>query len=410
MSDNVTVNIVDEIQDVSIAITESQNVNIDVNEKLPIEMQAGTTYIQYRYISTLEWIDLIAIEDLKGVKGDKGEKGDTGIGVPVGLLEGSVLFSNSTGVISQDNNNLFWDNVNKRFGINNNNPRDSFEVVSGESNDSVSIRAKNSFSNGTSRIFVTDNEGSFEMGVSVNSKYSLDYAFADMGYSGWFGTASVIPVSFIANNDLAWYLSKSSETGFYNNRPRGLFDISNQRYSIGMIYMTDFPQPGDTITITDSFTNVRTFEFQTSGGSVTIPNIKVVIPAEMNTLHENLISAISSSGLYVDTDSPNADNIALKQQKADVIYDIPITKNEVGNVIQISGFIGGQILSGEVDFYFDRSTGDMVQSKGIRIGQGLKLADYTTIGTAEEGMIAWNFATSSLMCYTNANVWEQVNK
>jgi len=46
-----------------------------------IELQKGLTYIQWRYVGDTNWIDLIAIEDLRGEQGDKGdtgEKGDTG--------------------------------------------------------------------------------------------------------------------------------------------------------------------------------------------------------------------------------------------------------------------------------------------------------------------------------------------
>lgn len=55
-----------------------------------IEIQKGTTHIQWRYVGDEAWIDLIAIADITGAKGDtgltgnqgpqgqKGEKGDKG--------------------------------------------------------------------------------------------------------------------------------------------------------------------------------------------------------------------------------------------------------------------------------------------------------------------------------------------
>lgn len=46
-----------------------------------IELQKGSTHIQWKYTDEEEWKDLIAIADLKGAKGDtgaKGAKGDTG--------------------------------------------------------------------------------------------------------------------------------------------------------------------------------------------------------------------------------------------------------------------------------------------------------------------------------------------
>ena len=52
---------------------------IDGVDGKEVEIQNSGTYIQWRYVGDLTWINIIAIADLKGDKGDKGEKGDTGL-------------------------------------------------------------------------------------------------------------------------------------------------------------------------------------------------------------------------------------------------------------------------------------------------------------------------------------------
>ena len=45
-----------------------------------------------------------------------------------GFTQGSILFAGAGGVITQDNANAFWDNVNKRMGIGTNSPVESLDI------------------------------------------------------------------------------------------------------------------------------------------------------------------------------------------------------------------------------------------------------------------------------------------
>jgi hypothetical protein len=58
----------------------------DGNDGREIELQKGTTQIQWRYVGDLTWTDLIAIATLKG---------DPGVGIPNGGTTGQVLSKNS---------------------------------------------------------------------------------------------------------------------------------------------------------------------------------------------------------------------------------------------------------------------------------------------------------------------------
>lgn len=42
-----------------------------------IELQKSTTHIQWRYVGDTQWLNLVALSDLKGTKGDKGDTGAT---------------------------------------------------------------------------------------------------------------------------------------------------------------------------------------------------------------------------------------------------------------------------------------------------------------------------------------------
>ena len=50
-------------------------------------------------------------------------------GITTNLTQGSVPFIGASGLLSQDNTNLFWDNTNKRLGVGTNAPNAKFEVV-----------------------------------------------------------------------------------------------------------------------------------------------------------------------------------------------------------------------------------------------------------------------------------------
>ena len=57
-----------------------------------------------------------------------------------GLTNGSILFATSSGVISQDNSNFFWDDTNNRLGIGNSNPLTPLHITAGGSGDRIRIQ------------------------------------------------------------------------------------------------------------------------------------------------------------------------------------------------------------------------------------------------------------------------------
>jgi hypothetical protein len=55
--------------------------------------------------------------------------GSGGSGTGTAFTAGSVVFAGASGVYSQDNANLFWDDTNNRLGVNTNAPQGKFQVL-----------------------------------------------------------------------------------------------------------------------------------------------------------------------------------------------------------------------------------------------------------------------------------------
>lgn len=67
-----------------------------------IELQKSTTHIQWRYVGDADWINLVALADLKGIDGAKGDKGNTGAtpNLQIGKLTTLDSGSNATATIT----------------------------------------------------------------------------------------------------------------------------------------------------------------------------------------------------------------------------------------------------------------------------------------------------------------------
>ena len=77
-----------------------------------------------------------------------------GTGTTTQFTAGSVVFAGASGVYSQDNANLFWDDTNNRLGIGTTGPTNTLEVVSGATN---KIRLYNTVGAGNTIDFLDQN-------------------------------------------------------------------------------------------------------------------------------------------------------------------------------------------------------------------------------------------------------------
>jgi len=98
-----------------------------------------------------------------------------GTGTATAFTAGSVPFAGASGVYSQDNANLFWDNTNKRLGIGTSSPASTLNV-SNSANSATSITVTNS-NGGASAIA----NAKFTNGTSTGEFGQLPTAFGGYG-------------------------------------------------------------------------------------------------------------------------------------------------------------------------------------------------------------------------------------
>ena len=73
------------------------------------------------------------------------------------LTAGSIPFIGASGLLSQSNSNLFWDDTNKRLGIGTSSPSSTFEVIAGSDANGIKLRGRSS--DNISNIFFSSNSG-----------------------------------------------------------------------------------------------------------------------------------------------------------------------------------------------------------------------------------------------------------
>jgi hypothetical protein len=101
------------------------------------------------------------------------------------MTQGSVPFFGASGLLSQDNNNLFWDNTNSRLGIGTNAPASELHIVG-------SLRMVDG-NEGADKIMVSDanGTGSWKTNADLNIKID-DLADGKSEYNGSAGTGSSV--------------------------------------------------------------------------------------------------------------------------------------------------------------------------------------------------------------------------
>jgi hypothetical protein len=122
----------------------------DTNVTLTLGGSASTALLNAASL-TLGWTGTLAVS-----------RGGTGTGTA--FTAGSVVFAGASGVYSQDNSNLFWDNTNDRLGIKNASPLTDFQI-------------------GSSRQFFSQSN------LGTNDIYG-----AGIGFAGYFNTDASPPV------------------------------------------------------------------------------------------------------------------------------------------------------------------------------------------------------------------------
>jgi hypothetical protein len=107
---------------------------------------------------------------------------------------GSVLFAGTSGVLAQDNSNLFWDNTNKRLGINTNTPGVNLDVLGSGSVGNAYLRVTRTNNTTGDAYFITQPQGtlsstnkSWNYGLGLGSNMFRFLAFDGSVPTTYFG-------------------------------------------------------------------------------------------------------------------------------------------------------------------------------------------------------------------------------
>jgi len=99
------------------------------------------------------------------------------------LVEGSVLFAGTGGLLSQDNTNFFWDNANKRLGIGTTAPATSLDVVGGNIQTNSALVARGT-SNGGEAAHLVVNAGASTLHRLIQAENNNGIHFVVNGNNG----------------------------------------------------------------------------------------------------------------------------------------------------------------------------------------------------------------------------------
>jgi hypothetical protein len=87
--------------------------------------------------------------------------GTGGTGTTTAFTAGSIVFAGASGVYTQDNSNLFWDDTNNRLGIGTPTPSYSLDVVTA----TADVRFSSSTGTNLARLNISNTGGSFQLGI-----------------------------------------------------------------------------------------------------------------------------------------------------------------------------------------------------------------------------------------------------
>lgn len=162
------------------------------------------------------------------------------------MTAGSVLFAGASGLVSQDNSNLFWDNTNKRLGILTNSPSYTIDVILGNLNQ-VRYQSAGIYGSG----FVVTAYGNYIMAANVYYT-STGFKYEKNGYG-----CSFQAESFTGNIKLNTFVNGTANAAatdltrliVYNNGNIGINQNTDAGYKLDV---NGTFRSQDNITISDT--------------------------------------------------------------------------------------------------------------------------------------------------------------
>ena len=150
-----------------------------------------------------------------------------------GGTQGSVLFLNSTGTVTEDNSKFYWDDTNFRLGVGKIPSAFSLDVQA-TSNSGIAVR-NNSATEVCSAVHFND-IGNYTLTNMTGSTFSSGIQTADTGVFGTVGTGGLLLVSFDASGPLRFAAAGAEvarfdvtgKLGIGVTAPGQLFDVAGK--------------------------------------------------------------------------------------------------------------------------------------------------------------------------------------
>ena len=194
--------------------------------------------------------------------------GNGGTGTGTAFTDGSIVFAGASGVYSQDNTNLFWDNTNKYLGIGLNNPSASLQIFNATSsvfsldgNSSTTLRLTRYSSDATAPILNSRKyRGTFSSPAAVQTS---DFVLSVAGLA--FDGTAVRSIAAI-NGFVETFTGTNNVSGalIFNTRPSGVgaFNLERVRiHSSGGVSIGNTTDPGATnLSVSGKVSAANTFE------------------------------------------------------------------------------------------------------------------------------------------------------
>ena len=155
-----------------------------------------------------------------------------------GLTQGSILFAGSGGLLSQDNSNLFWDNVNKRLGIGTTSPNSKLSVVGGK------LYVERTGIAGAVVLNRTDASAGSLVAADVGVGFTFDnnYDFKILPQS-----RSDVLSGIMSTSDAPFTFTKTGELGIGTTSPNSKLQVAGSVAFQRTAVSADYTTAGDTI-------------------------------------------------------------------------------------------------------------------------------------------------------------------
>ncbi len=162
------------------------------------------------------------------------------------MTAGSVLYAGTSGLLSQDNANFFWDAINHRLGIGTTTPGVKLDVV-GEGRFKIDNEALNLTSGSVNHtVYQVYTNGTSSAYAGVNSTSGGDIVSGSAAYAYVFNQSGNFPMQFATNNSLRATLLGSGNFGIGTASPDTILHI------VGSFKMVDGNQALNKVMTSDA--------------------------------------------------------------------------------------------------------------------------------------------------------------